>query len=62
MSYHLVHVLVTYATMDVYNVICCYFIDNLTQDLYIGVVWFIKCKINGNGNDSHLNTGGDKFE
>jgi hypothetical protein len=40
-----VHVLVTYATMDVYNVICCYFIDNLAQDLYIVVGGLLYQKI-----------------
>jgi hypothetical protein len=26
------------------------------------VVWFTKCNINNNGNNSHSNTGGNKFE
>jgi hypothetical protein len=25
-------------------------------------VWFAKCNVNGNGNDSHSNTGSNKFE
>jgi hypothetical protein len=28
----------------------------------IGVVWFTKCNVNGNGNDLHSITGGNKFE
>jgi hypothetical protein len=28
----------------------------------LGAVWFTKYNINGNGNDSHLNIGGNKFE
>jgi hypothetical protein len=27
----------------------------------LGAVWFAKYNVNGNGNDSHLNTGGNKF-
>jgi hypothetical protein len=27
-----------------------------------GGVWFAKCNVNGNGNDSHSNIGGNKFE
>jgi hypothetical protein len=27
-----------------------------------GVLWFAKCNVNGNDNDSHSNTGGNKFE
>jgi hypothetical protein len=29
---------------------------------HLGAVWFTKYNINDNGNDSHLNTGGNKFE
>jgi hypothetical protein len=25
-------------------------------------VWFAKCNVNGNGNDSHSNTDGNNFE
>jgi hypothetical protein len=25
-------------------------------------VWFTKCNVNGNGNDSHSNNSGNKFE
>jgi hypothetical protein len=27
-----------------------------------GAVWFTKCNVNGNGNDSHSSTSGNKFE
>jgi hypothetical protein len=30
--------------------------------LHVDTVWFTRCIINGNNNDSHLNTGGNKFE
>jgi hypothetical protein len=31
---------------------------------FLGVIWFMKCNINGNvnGNDSHSNTDDDKFK
>ena len=28
----------------------------------LGAIWFTKCNVNGNGNDSHSNIGGNKFE
>jgi hypothetical protein len=28
----------------------------------LGVDWFTKCNVNGNGNDSRSNTDGNKFE
>jgi hypothetical protein len=34
----------------------------LVQSCFQGAVWFAKCNVNGNGNDSQLNTGGNKFE
>jgi hypothetical protein len=30
--------------------------------IYLGVVWFIFYNINGNANDSHLSSRGNKFE
>jgi hypothetical protein len=36
--------------------------DIETRHKEVGVVWFMKCNVNGNGNDSHSNTGGNKFE
>jgi hypothetical protein len=39
--------------------------DYQTQNeigLFLGVVWFTKCNINGNDNDSHSNTGDNKFK
>jgi hypothetical protein len=29
---------------------------------HYGVVWFMKCNINGNGNDSRSSFNGNKFE
>jgi hypothetical protein len=36
--------------------------EGFTVPLNLGGVWFTKCNLNGNGNDSHSNIGDNKFE